>query len=192
MTGYALDLFNWFTQYGYWVIFPLILIEGPITTIVAGWFSSLGYLNLVILLVVANIADMAGDLLYYFIGRFGRQKNIIRFTKWLGFNEERLLKMEQHFEKHANRTFIIGKLTHGVGGLVLVAAGVAKFPFIRFFLYNFVPTVLKTTLLVFLGYYFGRAYNQYANFFDYLALITLTLFIILYIWYIRKNSRDLQ
>ena len=76
MTGYALDLFNWFNQFGYWVIFPFIVIEGPITTIVAGWFASLGYLHLGVLLVIANIADMVGDSMYYFIGQiWARTKN---------------------------------------------------------------------------------------------------------------------
>ena len=100
--------------------------------------------------------------------------------------------MEKHFEDHAHKTFIIGKLTHGIGGLVLLASGIAKVPYIKFFLYNFIPTILKTTLLVFLGYYFGRAYNQYANFFDYLALLTLTIFLVLYVWYIRKNKKNLE
>lgn len=191
MSGFALDLYNWWIQYGYWVIFLLIMFEGPITTVVAGWFASLGFIHLGWLLIIVIIADLLGDLVYYFIGRFGRQQNVIRWTKWLGFTKERLLEMEKHFSDHAARTFTIGKITHGVGGLVLLAAGMARVPVSKFLKLNLLPTIVKSAFLVFLGYYFGRAYNLLASFFDYLALFFLIGVIILYIRYIRKNSKKL-
>ncbi len=191
MNGFALDLYNWWIQYGYWIIFLLIMFEGPITTVVAGWFASLGFINLGWLIIIVVIADLSGDLLYYFVGRFGRQQNVVSWTKWLGFNYDHLLAMEKHFSNHAARTFAIGKITHGVGGLVLLAAGMARVPLNKFLKLNLLPTILKSAFLVFLGYYFGRAYNMFANFFDYLALFFLVSTIILYLKFIHKNIKKL-
>jgi len=146
------------------------VFEGPIVTIIAGFLASQGYVSpfLVYLIVVAG--DVTGDCVWYAAGRWGRRGISGLWGKYLGITPERLLRIEKHFERHSGKTLVIGKLTHAVGSLVLVGAGVARVRPRRFILYNLAATLPKSLALLIFGYYFGKAYGQAGNVLNYLAL----------------------
>jgi membrane protein DedA with SNARE-associated domain len=56
----------------YFVLFPLMIIEGPAVMIIAGFLVSLGYYELRDVFVTAVIAALIGDFLHYAAGRWGR------------------------------------------------------------------------------------------------------------------------
>ena len=62
------------TSYGYVLIFLLAIVEGPIVSIVAGFVSSLGYLDILVAYGVLVASDMVGDMLYYALGRWGASR----------------------------------------------------------------------------------------------------------------------
>lgn len=66
-------------HYGYPIIFLLVLIEGPIVTITSSFFAASGYFNVFMLYPVIVIADLLSDILWYFVGYFGREKIINRW-----------------------------------------------------------------------------------------------------------------
>ncbi len=166
------------TTYKYLFLFPVAVVEGPIITVLAGFLSSLGYLNIFIAYAVIVVADIVGDGMYYALGYFGRQKFIERWGRFLGITMERAEKLEKHFAKHSGKTLIIGKLTHAVGAIVLVTAGIAKVPFWRFIWYNFIPTLPKSLVLLLIGYYLGESYAKISTYLDYTALGTIIITVI--------------
>lgn len=62
------------TAYKYFFLFPIVVVEGPIITVIAGFLSSLGYLNIIIAYLVVVAGDIVGDSAYYAIGFYGRKK----------------------------------------------------------------------------------------------------------------------
>lgn len=134
------------TAHKYLFLFPVVVVEGPIITVIAGFLSSLGPLNIFIAYAVVVVGDIVGDIMYYALGYYGRQRFINRWGRFLGITLERVERLEKHFEKHSGRTLIIGKLSHGVGAVVLVAAGIARVPFRKFVWYNFIPSLPKSLL----------------------------------------------
>lgn len=102
--------------------------------------------------------------------------------------------MEKHFEKHSGKTLIIGKLSHAVGGVVLVAAGTARVPFWKFIWYNFIPTLPKSLILLLIGFYFGRFYIKINTYLDYTAIWTVVLAVIFILAYLamRKISKKYE
>ena len=84
--------------------------------------------------------------MYYELGYYGRQRLINRWGHFLGITLERVERLEKHFEKHSGKTLIIGKLSHGVGAVVLVAAGIARVPFRKFIWDNFIHSLPKSLL----------------------------------------------
>jgi membrane-associated protein len=157
------------------VVFPLTVVEGPIVSILAGFLCSLGYAHLYFLLPIIVAGDLTGDCLWYAAGRWGRRGFGGRWGKFFGVTPERLLRIERHFEKHSGKTLVLGKLTHAVGSLVLVGAGVARVRPRRFLVYNLVATVPKSLALLLVGYFFGRAYGQAASVLNYVAIGTAGL-----------------
>jgi membrane protein DedA with SNARE-associated domain len=58
-------------KYKYWLIFPIVIIEGPIIVVISGFLVYLGFLNAYITYIILVIGDSIGDSMYYAIGRYG-------------------------------------------------------------------------------------------------------------------------
>jgi len=183
-------LIPWFVHYKYLVIFPIAVIEGPIITIITGFLASLGYLNLGLAYFVVVSGDVLGDSLYYSIGRFGGQKFVVKYGRYIGITAENLKKLEKHFDDHSNKTFIVGKLAHGTGPIILIASGMIKFSFRKFLAINAISSMIKSFLLIIIGYYFGQAYAKFNTYLNYTALILVILMVALYIIVIKTKILD--
>lgn len=179
LTQIAADLIH----YKYLFLFPVTVIEGPIIIVIAGFFSTLGYFNPLLVFLIAIAGDVAGDTIYYAMGRWGRIAFIERWGKYVGLSVDRVKRLESHFKKHTIKTLLIGKAAYSVGTVVLVAAGIAKVPYRRFIWLNVIGTVPKSLFFLLIGIFFGQAYVKINNILEYTALVTITLAVILTIIY---------
>lgn len=162
------------THYRYVVLFPIVLIEGPIISIVSGFLVSLHQLGLVATYMVLVCGDVLGDVLYFLAGRSGR----LRFLPHRAKNNSRLKKLESHFKENAGRTLLVAKFTYFFGAVTIIAAALAKTPFKKFLLYCIIGTVIKTALLMLIGYYFGSAYIKIAHYLGDVSVLIIMLLLI--------------
>jgi len=181
----------WLLGYKYLVIFPLAVLEGPIITVIIGFFSSLGYFNFFLAYVVIVIGDLAGDALHYLIGRLGGQPFVEKWGRYLGVGASHLEALEKQFDRRGEKLLFIGKMTHGIGGAFLIAAGIIKMPFKKFMFSNLLATLVKSLLLLLLGFYFGQALTSINSYLQKIALITAgvaAFAALLYFFYFKKDS----
>jgi membrane protein DedA with SNARE-associated domain len=179
------------TAHKYLFLFPVAVVEGPIITVIAGFLSSLGLLNIFIAYAIVVAGDIVGDIMHYAFGYYGGQRFVKRWGRFLGITSERVEQLEKHFEKHTGKTLIIGKLAQVVGAVVLVAAGIARVPFRKFIWYNFIATLPKSLILLLIGYYSGESYVKISSYLDYTAIGTVVaavIFIVIY-FMMRKLSK---
>jgi len=163
----------WLIQYKYLLLFPVLVVEGPIITVIAGFLVSLGDLDFLRTYVLAVTADLLGDTLYYTAGRFGAHRFVGRWGKYLGVTWCQIERFKRHFERRVGTSLLLGKLTHGVGGLILLAAGVAEVPYGDFLWFNLLGTLPKSLLFLLVGFYFGHGYQRINTYLNVLALITV-------------------
>ena len=123
----------------------------------AGFLSSLHYLNLAACFGVVVIADIVADSLYFGLGRLGREHGVARWGKFVGVTPEIGEKLRRQFEKRGGTLLFIGKVSHGIGGAFLVAAGLSSIPYSRFLFFDGLATLPKSVLLLAIGYYFGES-----------------------------------
>lgn len=166
-------------HFRYAVLFPAVVLEGPIATVIAGLLISHGQLQFGISYLVVVVADTMADIGYYLLGLFGQARLAERFKARLGITTEHLTALEQSFQNNGIKPFLASKLIHGPGVAVLVAAGVARMPLLRFLMYNIPVTLVKSLLLLFVGYYFGQALNVFKKWFDISALIATGIVLII-------------
>jgi membrane-associated protein len=184
------QIVHWLIIYKYIVIFPIAVVEGPIITIISGFLASIHVLSFGGAFTVVALGDLVGDSLYYCLGRFGRKKFISKFGKFFGLDEYRVERMEKHFKTHPWKTFIFGKVAHGTGSIILIAAGMSRVPYFEFLGYNIPTTFANSLTLVVIGYYFGHAYKSINKYFDYTSIFFLILLVALYVYFIRRAKKS--
>lgn len=132
------------------VLFPLAMVEGPVVIMTAAAFSDGFSLSLAGLWVLAVLADLAGDMLLYAIGRFAPQ---IAPKRLRPEGTER--QLSRLFGRSGAGILLLAKWTHFAGLPTLVAAGVARMPFSAFLWWNLIGTLPKTGCLVLAGWWLG-------------------------------------
>ncbi len=158
MTG--ADLIDVIQQFRYLIIFPLVIFEGPIVTVLVGYLTAHGEFEFFSAYTVIVLGDLTGDILYYWLGRLAHHPKIVGVRNWFGLNDQRIAWISQRFEHVSGRALLLGKTLHGLGGAVLVAAGLADMPFGEFIWYNILGTLPKTLVFLLLGFFFGAAYEM--------------------------------
>ncbi|MDD2753716.1 MAG: DedA family protein [Candidatus Portnoybacteria bacterium] len=183
----------WLSAYKYFALFPLAVAEGPIITVAAGFFVSTGHLNFWLAYLVIVAGDLVGDVLHYAVGRFGGIKFIEKWGRLVGVGEKEVQSLESQFDKRGSNLLFIGKMSHGIGGAFLIAAGIIKMPFDKFIFSNMMATLIKSLLLLLLGFYFGHALSTISTYLERISLIFIGAAIgafLIYFFYFRKGRNN--
>ncbi len=177
------------SQYTYYILLPISIVEGPIITVIAAFLASQHILNIYIVYVIVILGDIIGDLSHYWLGRYGRYTILPKYGKYIGVTPYRLNKMEDHFSKKKIwKTIFFGKFTHAPNSIVLTMAGVAKVDIGKFVLVTTTATAIKSLIFILIGWYVGSSYELIAKYIDnfgYIMLVLLCLAIPI-VWYISK------
>lgn len=182
------DALHVLEYYKYLLIFPITIVEGPIITVIGGFLAYLGYLNIYIAYFMLALGDLIGDCLHYFIGRYySKTKWFEKTAKYFGYDNSKEKLIEEHFRKHPGKTLVLSKVSHGVGGVVQIVAGMAKMDFWQFLKFCLYGTLPKSLVLFLVGYYLGSSYEKISLYFDRIAYVFFVLFVILLLYFYIKN-----
>jgi membrane protein DedA with SNARE-associated domain len=179
-------------DYGLWLLLPLAILEGPVVSVLAGWFSAMGLFNPWAAFAVMLLGDLLGDVLFYLIGRRGMAFLSRGWRRRLGLSAARVGAMARHFRDHGVKTLVIAKLTHAAGAVALVAAGAARMPLLPFVLANLASALPKVAALMALGWVFGAAIERVEGWlarFTLIGLVVVLLVLALW-WEFRRRSQQ--
>lgn len=185
------EIFTLLYAYGDLILFPLVVIEGPVVTVIAGFLASLGFFSLIPTFLTIVAADLTGDILYYSIGRWWLKSALTRLTNLFKINQKIIDQLEADLKRNKGKVLILGKISHVLGMPILVAAGHAKLPLKDFIWFNFLATVPKSLIFLLIGYLLGSTisnYNKYVNF-TILGIFTLTLLVIAINYFAKRLSK---
>jgi membrane protein DedA with SNARE-associated domain len=181
-------------QYGYAIILPIAVIEGPAMAMIAGALVAAGSLNAYAAATLLVLADLVGDALYYSLGRFAHAPLLQRVSKRLSLHPERFKTLEQRFHDHDWKLILIGK-TQAFGSIILYFAGASRMSFVRYLAVNLIATVPKVILFEVAGYFLGGSILHSTKYIDYVtvAMFAVALVLITSFWLVRRYlSKDLM
>lgn len=184
-------IFEFLKHYGYWAMLPLMIIEGPVVTIIAAMLASLGAFAWPMVLLFSILGDMIGDILLYGAGRKWGIGFTRGFGKYMGITESLVLKMEKYFENHGGKTIFAVKSTTGLCWATFVAAGVVKMDFKKFLQNSFLGGVVWSGSLVAMGYFYGflwRDLKQYISWIGWIIFAVAIISFVLITLYKKKKS----
>jgi len=177
------QIFGLLYTYSYLVLFPLVVIEGPVVTIIAGFLVSLGFMDFFPAYMTIVAGDLTGDFLYYSAGRWWLNKTYKGVLKFFNINLKFVHKLEEGLKKNKGPFLFFGKLSHAIGGIILFAAGSAQIPIKDFLEFNFFATLPKSLILLAVGHYFGSTVTNFRKALDYTVLGLFVFTVILLVLY---------
>ncbi len=181
------------STYGYFILFPLAIVEGPIVTVIAGLLVTTGVFNPFIAYVVVIVGDIVGDSFWYGLGRFGGGHFTRLLERWFGITQEKIQAVKHKLEHHRFKMTAISKLSQGVGFAGMIAAGVVRMSYPLFVFACLLVTLAQCAAYLLLGIFFGNAYNTIWSYLDYAALGTVALVasaIGVFLWYRRRKKKN--
>ena len=187
------EIFRFLSEYGYWVIFPLMILEGPITTIMAGILASLGAFNVWIVLLLSISADIFGDIFLYGIGKKWGNSFVAKVGKYLGIAEKRVKKVDKFFRKHGGKAVFMAKSTTGLCFTTFIVAGIVRMDFKKFLRYSFLGGLMWSGFLVGMGYFYGYLWREIKQYIEWGGWLSVSLAIVTFFgisFYKKHKSRQ--
>jgi membrane protein DedA with SNARE-associated domain len=172
----AVQLAAW-GVWSYFILAFLVGIEGPIATLLGAVAASAGLLHPILVFIAAAIGNLAADTAWYALGLLGKMEWLLRFGKRLKINPDNIYHLENQLREHAPVILFVSKLTVSPMIPALIATGLIKYPWRRWFPYVMAGEVIWTGSLVTIGYFGFAAIKNVQLGIEHAILISSVLFI---------------
>jgi membrane protein DedA with SNARE-associated domain len=172
------QIFHFLSHYGYWMMLPLMIIEGPVITIISAMLAKLGAFNVFVVFILSVAGDMIGDIILYWLGYIFGIAFVRRVGKYMGITERLVLRMEEYFTRHGGKTIFTVKATTGLCWATFTAAGIVKMDFKKFVKYSFLGGLAWSGFLVALGYFYGYMWVELKQYIKWAGWISVILAIV--------------
>lgn len=189
-------------QLGYFGIAVLMFLDNvfpPIPSEIimpsAGYTASQGQLLLIGVIVAGCIGSLVAAALLYWVGySFSHQKIfqfVDRYGKYLFIKVEDVEKSLRWFEQYGHRIVFFGRMIPAVRSLISIPAGMSRMPFWKFMFYSGLGTIIWTTFLACIGFYFGENQALMAQIFSQVGYFIIAVVFILLLWmlYLRHQRK---
>ena len=189
-------------QYGYLGIAFLIAIENifpPIPSelvlIFTGYLTVTSKMTIWGSVLAATAGALIGVIALYGVGRLLSVKQIEklvsgRLGKLMRLKPADIEKAARYFNNHGGKAILLGRCIPVVRSLISIPAGMTGFPFSRFCLLTTIGTVVWNTILIIIGHFAGRAWDQILGIVDEWLMVILVVVVVIvgcYLYY--KFSR---
>ena len=186
------------SAFGYFGIFFLMFLESSfipfpseVVMIPAGYLAHQGEMNFFVAILCGILASLCGALLNYYLALIFGREILIKFGKYVLFDEKTMIKMEAFFAKHGHISTFSGRLIPVIRQYISLPAGLGKMPLALFCFYTSLGAGIWVIILATLGYFLGQ--NE-ALLKEYLHIITIALVLLvcigiaIYIYWQRKKA----
>lgn len=194
-------IINIMEQLGYLGIALLMFLDNvfpPIPSEVimpsAGFTAAQGQLSLIGVIVAGSLGSLIAAAALYWIGRKISHDALFRWVnqygKYLFIKTDDVKKALDWFEKYGHRVVFFGRMIPAVRSLISIPAGMSHMPFWKFMTYSMLGTVIWTTFLATVGYYFGNNTALMQQIFSnvgYMIVAIVALFLI-YLWFKKRKN----
>lgn len=184
-------------SYGYIAMFVAMALETaniPIPSEVvlgfAGFLISQQIFSFWTTFAVACVAGLVGSVISYWLGSYGGRPLLLKYGKYIFFNERKFRMAEDLFNKYGGIAVIICRCLPGVRTFISFPAGVARYPFWKFAIFTVIGTIPWTLLLVWAGSLLGSHWRdliQYNHIFLMAVIAVCVVATVVFVWHRRRR-----
>jgi membrane protein DedA with SNARE-associated domain len=152
------------------------------TMLFAGFDVYQGKLSLAGIIIGGVIGDVLGATIAYSIGYWGREL-LMRHGGKVHVSEQRLARAHRWFDRYGSPVIFVSRLLPGIRAVFPYAAGVSEMPFVRFFIFTLLGSIVWISGLAVLGREVGHNWPSWKNHLEYgdYALAALVVIAIAYL-----------
>jgi membrane protein DedA with SNARE-associated domain len=195
-------LIRWVTDtigsYGVLAVFGLMTLESmgfliPSEAIqpFAGYLVSVGKMSFFAAVVAGVLGNVVGSWIGYFIGLKGGRGLWVRYGRYVGVHESKLVVAERWFEKYGEAAVLVSRMLPVVRTFISFPAGTARMNFAKFSLYTLIGCIPWVVVLTYFGYVLGENWEKVGSVLHYLdyAVALALLAGLVYLFLRRRRSR---
>jgi membrane protein DedA with SNARE-associated domain len=169
-------------------------ISSEIVVPLGGALASQGKLNLVLVVAVSSVANLAGSLIaFYLTRRYGERVVLSRAGRWAGLSRGHLRLANRFFDRFGLWAVFIGRLLPIVRTYISFPAGLSKMTYLWFSVVTLAGAIPWNFALAYAGYKLGQHYETVAaNMGPFALPIAIGVVILLAVawWFGRKWGED--
>jgi membrane protein DedA with SNARE-associated domain len=162
---------SFLTQAGYLGLILFAFIEAcsiPISSEItfgfAGVLAYQGHLNLVLVIVIGTLAELAGSFASYAVGRKGGRRAVERYGRYVLITQRDLDRAERFFNGRGAWAVTVARLVPLLRAFAGLAAGLVEVPVGPFAVFNLIGTVIWATALSSIGFAVGSAWGSVSKY----------------------------
>lgn len=195
ITDLLLPTIEHFGFLSYWIIFFVFILESlafigillPGTTLIVllGFAAAAGIFKLGNLALFIIGGAVLGDMLSFYLGKkgkglFNRDNSVFKLSY--------LEKGEAFFQKHGNKSVFLGRFLGPIRPVLSFVAGLFKMNFLTFFLWNAVSLLVWVSVFLFVGFFFGEAWQFIKMWMTRASLLVFAVILFLIIIYLIRRA----
>jgi membrane protein DedA with SNARE-associated domain len=137
-----------------------IPISSEITFGFAGVLAFQGHLNLVLVIVIGSLAELAGSYASYAIGRVGGKPLVAKLGRYVLVTQGDVDRAERFLAGRGAWAVPVGRMLPFIRAFTSIVAGLVRIPAAKFGVLSLIGTVVYATVLSLIGYELGHAWNS--------------------------------
>ena len=121
-------------------------------------------------------ASLAGALVSYSIGYYGRERFIKRYGKYFFLSHEHVKATDRFFKKYGEKTIFISRFIPFLKHIISIPAGISKMRLDRFIVHTFLSSLFFNAITIYLGFKLKENWsvvNEYLSGFGVILAFTL-------------------
>ena len=170
-------------------------IPSEITFGYAGVLAGEGRLNVVAIIIIGTIAELAGSLVSYGIGRVGERPLVSRFGRYLLITQADIDRAERFLAGRGAWAIPVGRALPVVRTFISIVAGFCEVPLLMFALLSLLGTAIWVSAITLIGYAVGTQWQKVAHGFalaGYVIAVIAVIGIVAFVWHRLREVRREQ
>ncbi len=185
-TGQLPELGPW----TYVILAMLVVVEGPIATLLGAAAASAGLMRPIPVFFASMTGSLIAESFWYGLGYAGKIEWALRLGQRMGIDRHHMERLERSLQKHAVKVIFLAKLTIFLIIPTLIAAGLVKTPWRKWFPALVAAGMIWTASLVLVGYYATEAIKGVEEGVEYFILFGSAFFLVSLLWMGRRMLKE--
>lgn len=152
----------------------------------AGYSASQGELLLIGVIIAGCIGSLVAAAVLYWIGYKFNHATIFHFVdrygKYFFIQSSDVKTALDWFEHYGHRIVFFGRMVPAVRSLISIPAGMSRMPFWKFMFYSSLGTIIWTSFLACVGFYFGENQALMHQIFSQVGYVMLGIALLIILW----------